>query len=100
MRVAAAVLGVVLFGGLIVLAIAGVTAATAVIITAAAVVVMIGLGNAVGGRHTPNRSPYPVAPDPTPATGPTGAAEDGDADDGVAEDGAAADATDDADAER
>jgi hypothetical protein len=78
MRVAAAILGVVLFGGLIVLAIAGVSAATAVIITAAAVVVMIGLGNAVGGRHTPNRSPYPVAPDPIDATedGAAGAADD------------------------
>ena len=62
MKIAAAVLGVVLFGGLVVLAIAGVSAATAVIITAAAVVLMIGLGNAVGGRHTPNRSPYPTGP--------------------------------------
>ncbi len=80
MRVAAAVLGVVLFGGLIVLAIAGVSAATAVIITAAAVVVMIGLGNAVGGRHTPNRSPYPVVPDPIDAEGGAAGASDDDAD--------------------
>ena len=67
MRFAAVVLGLVVFGGLIVLAVAGVTAATAVIITTVAVVVMIGLGNAVGGRHTPNRSPYPTEPDSTHA---------------------------------
>ena len=79
MRVAAAVLGVVLFGGLIVLAVAGVPAATAVLITAAAVVVMIGLGNAVGGRHTPNRSPYAPASDPAEAADAADAAEDEDA---------------------
>ena len=67
MRIAAVVLGLVLFGELVVLAVAGVTAATAVIITTVAVVVMIGLGNAVGGRNTPNRSPYPTEPDPTHA---------------------------------
>ena len=63
MRVAAVVLGLALFAGLIVLAVAGVSAATAVLVTAGAVVVMIGLGNAVGGRHTPNRSPYGSVPD-------------------------------------
>ncbi len=40
---------------------AGVSGATAVLITGGAVVAMIGLGNAVGGRHTPNRAPYGVA---------------------------------------
>ena len=70
MRVAAAVLGLVHFGGLIVLAVAGVTAATAVLVTAAAVVAMIGLGNAVGGRQTPDRTPY------IPPTDATGAAQD------------------------
>ncbi|HEY5026082.1 MAG TPA: hypothetical protein VII76_13990 [Acidimicrobiales bacterium] len=59
MRVAAVVLGLALFGGLIVLAVAGVSGATAVLITGGAVVAMIGLGNAVGGRHTPDRSPLP-----------------------------------------
>jgi drug/metabolite transporter (DMT)-like permease len=57
-RVAAVLLGLALFAGLVVLAVAGVTAATAVLVTAGAVVVMIGLGNAVGGRHTPNRAPH------------------------------------------
>jgi drug/metabolite transporter (DMT)-like permease len=64
-RVAAALLGLALFGGLIVLAVAGVSAATAVLVTGAAVVVMIGLGNAVGGRHTPNQAPYVPATDDT-----------------------------------
>jgi sugar phosphate permease len=62
-RVAAVFLGLALFGGLIVLAVAGVTGATAILVTAGAVVAMIGLGNAVGGRHTPDRSPYPPATD-------------------------------------
>ncbi len=36
---------------------------------------MIGLGNAVGGRHTPNRSPHPTGPAPVeaPETGATDA---------------------------
>ena len=82
MRIAAVVLGVVLFGGLVVLAIAGVSAATAVIITAAAVVLMIGLGNAVGGRHTPSRSPYPTG-SPTPDATETGATETDDSEVGT-----------------
>ncbi len=70
MRVAAALLGLALFGGLIVLAVAGVSAATAVLVTGGAVVVMIGLGNAVGGRHTPNQAPYvPVTDDTDDAQG-------------------------------
>ena len=58
MKVAAWVLGLCAFGGLIVLAVAGVSAATAVLVTGAAVVAMIGLGNMVGGRKTPDRAPY------------------------------------------
>jgi len=62
-RIAAGIFGLALFGGLIVLAVAGVTGATAILVTAGAVVAMIGLGNAVGGRHTPNRAPYRQAGD-------------------------------------
>jgi hypothetical protein len=62
-RIAAVVLGLAAFGGLVVLAVAGVSGASAVLITGAAVVAMIGLGNAVGGRHTPNRAPYGAGPD-------------------------------------
>jgi hypothetical protein len=68
MRVAAVLFGLALFAGLVVLAVAGVSGASAVLITAGAVVAMIGLGNAVGGRHTPNRSPY--RPESTGDTGP------------------------------
>jgi hypothetical protein len=60
--VAAVILGLAAFGGLIVLAVAGVSGASAVLITGGAVVAMIGLGNAVGGRHTPNRAPYAAGP--------------------------------------
>jgi len=62
MKVAAVLLGLAAFGALIVLAVAGVSAATAVLLTGGAVVAMIGLGSAVGGRHTPDRSPYRVEP--------------------------------------
>jgi len=67
-RIAAVVLGLAAFGGLVVLAVAGVSGASAVLITGAAVVAMIGLGNAVGGRHTPNRAPYDAGPDDTDET--------------------------------
>jgi len=58
MRVAAVFLGLAAFAGLIVLAVAGVSGATAVLVTAGAVVGMVALGNLVGGRHTPDRAPY------------------------------------------
>jgi hypothetical protein len=61
--VAAVVLGLAAFGGLIVLAVAGVSGATAVLVTGGAVVAMIGLGNLVGGRRTPDRAPYGGEPD-------------------------------------
>ena len=67
MKAAAWVLGLGAFGGLVVLAVAAVSGATAVLVTGGAVLAMIILGNAVGGRHTPNRAPYrageaPVSP--------------------------------------
>ena len=68
MRVAAVVLALAAFGGLVVLAIAGVSGATAILVTAAAVVGMIALGNMVGGRHTPNRTPAQPE-DPAEGTG-------------------------------
>jgi hypothetical protein len=58
MRVAAVILGLAALGGLIVLAVAGVSGAIAVLVTGGAVVVMIGLGNSVGGRRTPDRAPH------------------------------------------
>jgi hypothetical protein len=50
-------LGVVALGALITLAVAGVTGATAVLVTGAALLAMIGLGNFVAGRHTPEGPP-------------------------------------------
>jgi small neutral amino acid transporter SnatA (MarC family) len=72
MKVAAVVLGLATFGGLVVLAVAGVSGATAVLITGGAVVAMIGLGNLVGGRRTPDRSPFGSEP---PAEGRPGTRE-------------------------
>jgi small neutral amino acid transporter SnatA (MarC family) len=76
---AAVVLGLAAFGGLIVLAVAGVSGATAVLVTGGAVVAMIGLGNLVGGRRTPDRAPYDsgAADD----AGAAGAADDEDVED-------------------
>jgi hypothetical protein len=64
--------GVLVVAGLIVMAVAGFPGATPILVSAAALVVMIGLGSAMGGRHTPNVPP--VAPGPgvggVPVTGP------------------------------
>lgn len=62
MKAAAWVLGLVAFGGLIVLSVAGLTAAVGILVTAAALVGMIALGSLLGGRTTPNRSPYGAEP--------------------------------------
>lgn len=56
-RVLAYTLAVVLFGGLVVLALAGVSAATAVLVTAGAVVALIALGGTLRGRRTPPGPP-------------------------------------------
>jgi hypothetical protein len=49
--------GVVVVAGLILLAVAGFPGAVPILISAAALVAMIGLGGAMGGRHTPNVPP-------------------------------------------
>ncbi|HXW36022.1 MAG TPA: hypothetical protein VEJ87_15715 [Acidimicrobiales bacterium] len=50
MRAAAVLLGLVALGGLIVLAIAGVSGAEAILVAAFAILVMIALGSILGGR--------------------------------------------------
>ena len=57
MKAAGWLLGLVLFGGLIVLAVAGMTAAVGVLVTVIAIVGMIALGNLLGRRTTPDRLP-------------------------------------------
>jgi membrane protein implicated in regulation of membrane protease activity len=54
-RVLAYGLAAVLVGGFVVLALAGVPAARIIVITALAVVAMIGLGSAFGGRRSSGR---------------------------------------------
>jgi len=51
--------GAVIVAGLVVLAVAGITGATAILVTVTALVAMIGLGSMLGGRHTPNVPPMP-----------------------------------------
>jgi len=63
MKVVAWVLGLLTLAGLIVLSIAGLTAALAILLTAVALVVMIGLGSILGGRRTPEGEPK-VLPGP------------------------------------
>ncbi|HEY7949085.1 MAG TPA: hypothetical protein VID75_15485 [Acidimicrobiales bacterium] len=53
---------VIVLGGLIVLAVAGVSGATAILVTVAALLAMVVIGGQMGGRHTPNVRP--VARDP------------------------------------
>ena len=57
MKVLAWVLGVVTVAGLIVLSIAGMTAALVILLTAVAIFVMIALGSVLGARHTPAGEP-------------------------------------------
>jgi len=73
-RTLAVVLGVVALGALVVLAVAGVSGATAVLVTGAAMLAMIVLGNILGARRTPDRAPYDpgaaAAPPPGEPSGP------------------------------
>ncbi len=57
-RLAGWLIGLAAFGGLIVLSVAGVTAALAILVTGGAIVGMIAIGNLLGGRTTPNRPPH------------------------------------------
>jgi hypothetical protein len=54
--------GVIIVAGLIVLAVAGTTGATAILVTGVALVAMIGLGGTLGGRHTPDAPPAAAGP--------------------------------------
>jgi hypothetical protein len=67
MRTIAWIFGLAIFGGLIVMAVAGFTAATAILVTTGAIIAMIVLGNIMGGRTTPNK--VPLVP-PGDAEGP------------------------------
>jgi hypothetical protein len=104
MRAVAWVGGLAIVGALIFLAVAGFSGALPILISAVALVAMIGLGGAMGGRHTPNVAPMATGPeavgppmvasqaaanptaDPVPPAsasaaatgGPVGAADDGD----------------------
>jgi hypothetical protein len=64
MKAVAWVGGLVVVAGLIFLAVAGFTGAVPVLISAAALVAMIGLGGTMGGRHTPNVPPATTAGGP------------------------------------
>lgn len=66
-RVLAYGLGALLVGGLVVLAVAGVPAATAVLVTAGAVLALIIVGGAMRGRRSSGRPP---APEPGPPGAP------------------------------
>jgi hypothetical protein len=76
MRIVAGVGGVVVVAGLVFLAVAGFPGAVPILISAAALVAMIGLGGVMGGRHTPDVAPV-VARDPGPAAGPPAASQPG-----------------------
>jgi hypothetical protein len=65
--------GLAVLAGLIFLAVAGFPGAVPILISAAALVAMIGLGGSMGGRHTPNVPP--MAPSDPPDRDPRSADE-------------------------
>ena len=69
MRIVAWLLGLVAVAFLVVLAVAGANGATAILLTVVAIVVMIVLGNMLGGRTTPNREPAGHRDEPPPGDG-------------------------------
>jgi hypothetical protein len=72
MKVVAAVGALIILAGLIVLAVAGIEGATAILVTAAALVTMVVLGGKMGGRHTPNVTPVSTSePTASPPGEPT-----------------------------
>ena len=73
MKVVAWVLGLLTLAGLIVLSIAGLSGALAILLTALAIVAMIGLGSILGGRRTPEGEPKAL---PGPGTAQPGAGPD------------------------
>jgi hypothetical protein len=75
--------GVLAVAGFVVLAVAGITGATAILITAVALVAMIGLGGTMGGRHTPNVPPVRGGPPEDDEPGPRPVGEDVDGTDGA-----------------
>jgi hypothetical protein len=60
MRTVAWVGGAVVMAGLVLMAVAGFPGAVPILVSAAALVAMIGLGGAMGGRHTANVPPVTV----------------------------------------
>jgi hypothetical protein len=70
MKVVAWVGGLVVLAGLIVLAVAGTSGATAILVTGVALVGMIALGGTMGGRHTPTAAPPGGEPAPPPGGEP------------------------------
>lgn len=63
-RIVAYGLAVAVAGFVVVLAIAGVSAAVALVVTAVAVLAMIALGGIFGGRRAAERDPLPWPPPP------------------------------------
>ena len=58
---------VVVVAGLIVMAVAGISGATAILVTVAALLAMVVLGGQMGGRHTPNVAPLDRTVEPDSA---------------------------------
>ncbi|HEY5251849.1 MAG TPA: hypothetical protein VIJ09_09320 [Acidimicrobiales bacterium] len=62
MRAVAWVGGLVIVAGLVFMAVAGFPGAIPILVSAGALVAMVGLGGAMGGRHTANVSPVATRP--------------------------------------
>ncbi|HXQ59093.1 MAG TPA: hypothetical protein VN799_03315 [Acidimicrobiales bacterium] len=72
MKVVVGAGAVVVVGGLIVLAVAGIAGATAILVTVGALLAMVIVGGQMGGRHTPNVAPVARGPESPPAADPPG----------------------------
>ena len=75
-RILAYGMGALLLAVVVLLALAGVSAAVALVVTAVAVLTMIALGGLLGGRSTPDRHPAPWPPAPPASGEPSSVADD------------------------
>jgi len=82
------VIGLAAVGALVMMAVAGVSGATGILVTGVAIVSMIALGSLMGGRNTPNKAPYRTQAAAGPADAGPAAARPADA--GPAEAGSTA----------
>jgi len=76
-RVLAYLLGLAVLSLVVILALAGVTAAVALVVTAVVMVALIAMGSLMGGRRRPTTAPAPWPPVPADSSEPSSAGDSG-----------------------